>query len=105
MVPSLGCIWLRPGPRVQSNTVQKRQYERREAEREDGTASTNVERVAQGLGTLLEVEASCLLAFPMIYLLIATTLGRLRPDLALERPSPELGEEREEEWVAAGEPK
>ena len=41
----------------------------------------------------------------MVYLLIAVSLGRLRPDLALERPSPELGEEREEAWVAAGEPK
>ena len=68
-------------------------------------ATTNIERLAQGLGTLLEVEASCLLAFPMVCLLIAVSLGRLRPDLALARPPPKLGEEREEAWVAAGEPK
>ena len=41
----------------------------------------------------------------MVYLPIAVTLGRLRPDLALGRLPPELSEEREEGWVAAGEPK
>ena len=69
-------------------------------------ATTNIERLAQGLGTLLEVEASCLSAFPMVCLLVAASLGRLRPDLALARLGPGLGEEeRDEGWVAAGEPK
>ena len=52
-------------------------------------ATTNVERFAQGLGTLPEVETSCLLAFPMVYLLIAVSLDRLGPDLALGRLPPE----------------
>ena len=42
----------------------------------------------------------------MVYLPIAASLGRLRPDLALERLGAGVGEEeREEGWVAAGEPK
>ena len=38
---------------------------------EHGLATTIIERVAQRLGTLPEVEKSCLLAFPMVYFLIA----------------------------------
>ena len=76
------------------------------AEREHGSVTTSVERVAQGLGTPLEVEASCLSAFPMVCLPIAVSLGRLRPDLALGRLGARVDEEeREEGWVAAGEPK
>ena len=41
----------------------------------------------------------------MVYLPIAATLGRLRPDLALGRLGAGIEEEREEGWVAAGEPK
>ena len=66
-------------------------------------ATTSIERVAQGLGTLPEAEASCLPAFPMVCMLIAVSLGRLRPDLALARLGARVGEEeREEGWVAAG---
>ena len=58
--------------------------------------TTNIERLAQGLGTLLEIEPSCLLAFPMVCLLIAATLGRLRPDLSLARLGAGIEGEHEE---------
>ena len=41
----------------------------------------------------------------MVYLLIAVSLDRLRPDLALGRLGAGMTEERRKGWVAAGEPK
>ena len=99
MVVSLGCIWLRAGPCVHPKTVQKKLQQRKQDEWQHGLATTSIERVAQGLGTLPEAEASCLLAFPMVYLPIAASLGRLRPDLALGRLGAGMcEEEREAGW-------
>ena len=43
---------------VHTTAVQKKLPQRKEAEREHGTATTNIERLAQGLGTLPEAEAA-----------------------------------------------